>query len=211
MFHSAYDSHFELDIKMNWKLAVENYCESYHLPGVHPPGLNSYSKLSDHCHIEELGYYSGQGTLVNSPMIDPSVARFKDFAGRSEKWERAGESIALFPNVLLGVYRDQAFAILLVPVAVDRTVKHISMYYANEEMCEPIWSELRAKRSIMWKEVFVRMFSWPKGCRREGMGRHSMVASSHPPQIVPRMSSIIRLQTSFTMAPEFSSKEQLEQ
>jgi choline monooxygenase len=33
-----------LEPQCNWKLAVENYCESYHLPWIHP-GLNSYSKL----------------------------------------------------------------------------------------------------------------------------------------------------------------------
>ena len=30
------DSQFDLVVKSNWKLAVENYCESYHLPWVHP-------------------------------------------------------------------------------------------------------------------------------------------------------------------------------
>ena len=39
----------------NWKLAVENYCESYHLPWVHP-GLNSYSRLEDHYHIDFFFY-----------------------------------------------------------------------------------------------------------------------------------------------------------
>jgi phenylpropionate dioxygenase-like ring-hydroxylating dioxygenase large terminal subunit len=54
---------FTLEVRTNWKLAVENYCESYHLPWVHP-GLNSYSRLEDHYNIEVPGRYSGQGTLV---------------------------------------------------------------------------------------------------------------------------------------------------
>jgi len=53
------DSSFKLEVKGNWKLAVENYLESYHLPWVHP-GLNSYSKLEDHENIVEYGHYSGQ-------------------------------------------------------------------------------------------------------------------------------------------------------
>ena len=53
-------SSFKLEVKSNWKLAVENYCESYHLPWVHP-GLNSYSRLEDHYNIEHPGQYSGQG------------------------------------------------------------------------------------------------------------------------------------------------------
>ncbi len=51
MYHGGADSTFTLEVKTNWKLAVENYCESYHLPWVHP-GLNSYSRLEDHYNIE---------------------------------------------------------------------------------------------------------------------------------------------------------------
>ena len=64
MYHGGHDSKFELELMANYKLAVENYCESYHLPWVHP-GLNSYSRLEDHYNIVEYGQYSGQGTLVS--------------------------------------------------------------------------------------------------------------------------------------------------
>ena len=40
-------SQLTLELRANWKLAVENYCEAYHLPWVHP-SLNSYSRLEDH-------------------------------------------------------------------------------------------------------------------------------------------------------------------
>jgi choline monooxygenase len=45
--------YFQLKAKCNWKFAIENYCESYHLPWVHPE-LNEYSKLDDHYHIQGL-------------------------------------------------------------------------------------------------------------------------------------------------------------
>ena len=41
--HSNDFGYFKLEAKCNWKFAIENYCESYHLPWVHP-GLNSYFK-----------------------------------------------------------------------------------------------------------------------------------------------------------------------
>ena len=43
-------SSFALNLETNWKLAVENYCESYHLPWVHPE-LNKTSSIEDHYHI----------------------------------------------------------------------------------------------------------------------------------------------------------------
>ena len=45
--HSNDFGYFKLEAKCNWKFAIENYCESYHLPWVHP-SLNAYSKIEDH-------------------------------------------------------------------------------------------------------------------------------------------------------------------
>ena len=44
VYSGGADSGFELDLACNWKLGVENYCEAYHLPFIHPD-LNSYSRL----------------------------------------------------------------------------------------------------------------------------------------------------------------------
>ena len=43
LFHAGPDSSFKLEVGCNWKLAVENYCESYHLPFIHP-GLNTRTR-----------------------------------------------------------------------------------------------------------------------------------------------------------------------
>ncbi|WP_171174239.1 aromatic ring-hydroxylating dioxygenase subunit alpha [Ruegeria sp. HKCCD8929] len=149
LYHGGADSAFRLDVNCNWKLAVENYCESYHLPWVHP-GLNSYSRLEDHYHIEEPGQFSGQGTLVYRQLTGEADQVFEDFDGLSAKWDTAAEYIAVFPNVLLGMHRDHAFAIILVPEAMDRTSEHIHLFYATPEPD----AELRMKNTEQWKVVF---------------------------------------------------------
>ena len=149
LYHGGEDSHFRLDVNCNWKLAVENYCESYHLPWVHP-GLNSYSRLEDHYHIEEPGLFSGQGTLVYRQLAGGNGEVFPDFDGLSNRWNTAAEYIAVFPNVLLGVHRDHAFAIILRPEAQDRTSEHIHLFYAAPQI-DPA---LRQKNTEQWKLVF---------------------------------------------------------
>ncbi len=150
LFHGGDDSRFQLDVKTNYKLAVENYCESYHLPWVHP-GLNSYSRLEDHYNIAEYGQYSGQGTLVYRQFTDADGnAAFPDFDGLSDKWDDGAEYIAVYPNVLLGAQRDHAFAIVLEPKAHNQTMEHIHLYYASKDTK----TENREKNSAMWKEVF---------------------------------------------------------
>ncbi|MEM6945344.1 MAG: aromatic ring-hydroxylating dioxygenase subunit alpha, partial [Pseudomonadota bacterium] len=146
------DSSFTLEVQTNWKLAVENYCESYHLPWVHP-GLNSYSRLEDHYHIEESGF-SGQGTMVYRPMLSEDGRRFPVIPGLSEKWDEGAEYIALYPNVLLGVHKDHAFAIVLEPVSVSQTHEHVAILYPDARVTEPEFEAMRIRNAAMWKEVF---------------------------------------------------------
>lgn len=148
------DSRFSFDVGCNWKLAVENYCESYHLPWVHP-GLNSYSRLEDHYDIQCPDRFSGQATRVYNPMIQPDGRRFPDFPGLSERWASGAEYISLYPNLLLGVHRDHAFAIILEPHGPARTVEQVALYYATEQAASgPEWSDMRSRNRKMWHEVF---------------------------------------------------------
>ncbi|MEO0912457.1 MAG: aromatic ring-hydroxylating dioxygenase subunit alpha [Pseudomonadota bacterium] len=153
LFHGA-GSSFQLDVACNWKLAVENYCESYHLPWIHP-GLNSYSRLEDHYHIEAPRQFSGQGTLVYNPRLSETQA-FPDFEGLPAKWDKAAEYIAIYPNILYGVHRDHTFAIRLDPKAPDHTIENVEIYYTSEEAAQsPEFAALRKANAALWKEVFI--------------------------------------------------------
>ncbi len=165
LYHGGADSRFQLEVSCNWKLAVENYCESYHLPWVHP-GLNSYSRLEDHYNIEQPGAYSGQGTLVYRQITNEDGESFPDFDDLSDTWDTAAEYIAVYPNVLLGVHRDHAFAIVLVPEATDRTVENIHLYYATPSTDDG----LRQRNTEQWKTVFEEDIFVVEGMQR---GRHA--------------------------------------
>ncbi|MEL7466629.1 MAG: aromatic ring-hydroxylating dioxygenase subunit alpha [Pseudomonadota bacterium] len=152
IYHAATHSGFSFDINANWKLVLENNCESYHLPWVHP-GLNSYSRLEDHYHLPEPGGFSGQGTLVYNPDYGDGPA-FPDFAGLPSKWDKAAEYPSFYPNTLLGFHRDHFWAAHLDPKAHDRTIERVEIYYASEEAA--VSPEFEAKREMnakMWKEV----------------------------------------------------------
>ncbi|WP_372571828.1 aromatic ring-hydroxylating oxygenase subunit alpha [Ruegeria jejuensis] len=164
-------SSFKLEVATNWKLAVENYCESYHLPWVHP-GLNSYSRLEDHYNIEKRGAYSGQGTLVYRQLKGEDEAVFPDFAGLSDKWDEGAEYIAVYPNVLLGVQRDHTFAIVLEPVGCERTVEHVELYYAQSSKDTPELEALREANAQQWRGVFEEDVFVVEGMQR---GRHGML------------------------------------
>jgi phenylpropionate dioxygenase-like ring-hydroxylating dioxygenase large terminal subunit len=165
LYHGGEDSSFELDLRANWKLAVDNYCESYHLPWVHP-GLNSYSRLEDHYTITSAGGFSGQGTQVYNPALDPAGREFARFRNLDPKWDRAAEYVALYPNVLFGVHKDHAYAVLLEPRAYDKTIERTEIYYADEAMAGSDWASLRRKNTELWKGVFAEDVSVCEGMQR---------------------------------------------
>jgi len=169
LYHHA-DGAFGFDVNSNWKLAVENYSESYHLPWVHP-GLNTVSRLEDHYHLEEPGKYSGQGSVVYQQLIGEAGQTFPDFDGLGEMWDTASEYATLYPNVLFGVHRDHAFAIILDPVGVDKTRERIALFYAQEEAVGDAYKELRSTNAAFWKEVFGEDIFVVEGMQK---GRHGV-------------------------------------
>lgn len=170
LHHGGEASSFKLSVKSNWKLAVENYCESYHLPWIHP-GLNSYSRLEDHYNIERAGRYSGQGTLVYRQLKDDDLI-FPDFPNLSARWDAGAEYIALYPNVLLGVHRDHLFSIVLEPIDQETTIEHIELYYAREAADTPDLEPLRERNAELWKTVFGEDIFVVEGMQR---GRHGIL------------------------------------
>jgi phenylpropionate dioxygenase-like ring-hydroxylating dioxygenase large terminal subunit len=154
LYHGGDSSSFTLNLNTNWKLAVENYCESYHLPWIHPE-LNTTSNIKDHYHIEEPGQCSGQGSHVYNQMKSESGDVFPDFESLSKKWNTTSEYIALYPNVLLGVHRDHFYSIIIQPISSEKSIEHVSIYYAKKPDEMPQLKSLIDTNAHFWKEVFL--------------------------------------------------------
>lgn len=153
IYSGGEDSQFELQVNTNWKLAVENYCESYHLPFVHP-GLNEVSKLEDHENILGKGPFSGQLTRAFTAARGEDGKNFSFFDGLSDRWNKEAEYLSVYPNVLMGVHKDHTYAIILEPVSETRTHEHVSIYYASDEMRDDEYKDMREANSAFWKSVF---------------------------------------------------------
>ena len=167
--HGGADSSFKLHVNTNWKLAVENYCEAYHLPWVHP-GLNAYSRLEDHYDIIAKNQFSGQGTVVYNPSLSDDGRAFDNFPGLSDKWDTGAEYVSFFPNVLFGVHRDHCYAILLEATGPQTTTEHIEIYYANESMTGDDYADLRVANAALWKEIFIEDIGVVEGMQKGRSG-----------------------------------------
>ncbi len=146
------ESGLEIEVNCNWKLAVENYCESYHLPFVHP-ALNTYSRLEDHYNIEQDDRFGGQGSLAYN-LAGTAGTKLPIFPEWPEDKLRQAEYIAVYPNVLLGIQADHAFAMLLEPVAHNKTVEHLRVYFVGDEATGDDCAISRSAILESWRVVF---------------------------------------------------------
>ncbi|MDF4861958.1 RHO alpha subunit C-terminal catalytic domain-containing protein, partial [Vibrio parahaemolyticus] len=136
----------------NWKLAVENYCEAYHLPWVHP-SLNSYSRLEDHYNIMFAERFAGQGSLAYN-LSDTAGTHLPKFPSWPEDKLRHAEYVALFPNVLLGIQADHAFAMMIEPITANKSVEHLRVFYVGDEATKDEFAACRTATVESWRVVF---------------------------------------------------------
>ncbi len=145
--------YFNFIAKCNWKFAIENFCESYHLPFVHP-NLNKYSKIDDHYNIQGLpNRFAGQGTLIYNPKFKNKF-QFPIFPSWPINKQKEAEYIALFPNVMLGMHKDHFYAFWLEPINYKKTIEHMEIYYVGKDAAfSNKYKKIRKENFIQWKNI----------------------------------------------------------
>ena len=164
--------HFNLEVNCNWKFAIENYCESYHLPTIHPE-LNRVSNINDHYHIQGLpNRFAGQGSKNYQQLIKGNK-KFNTFPNWDKNLLKNSEYIALFPNVMIGLHIDHFYIFWLEPLSINKTREHMQMYYVGDESANgKELYELRKENARFWKDVMLEDINAIEGMQE---GRNSPV------------------------------------
>lgn len=162
----------EITVQCNWKLAVENYCEAYHLPWVHP-SLNSYSRLEDHYNIMFSERFAGQGSMAYN-LSDTAGTHLPQFPSWPKDKLRHAEYVAIFPNVLLGIQADHAFAMMIDPISPEQSVEHLRLFYVGDAATGEQYAASRRATVESWRVVFNEdidaVEGMQKGRRSPGFG-----------------------------------------
>ena len=147
----------------NWKLAIENFVESYHLPWTHP-GLNGYSRMQALYNMLEPTYL-GQG----GSGYDSGIAGHPDlpmFPGLSQARQTVAEYPCVMPNLMLGIHPSYLFVFGVQPLAPDRTHEVFHFYFVGDEAMTEGLSEQRLRAMHGWKTI-----NWEDITMIEGMQR----------------------------------------
>tara|TARA_B100001093_G_scaffold434528_1_gene432040 strand:- start:845 stop:2041 length:1197 start_codon:yes stop_codon:yes gene_type:complete len=161
--HAKDYGYINLEINSNWKFAIENFCESYHLPFIHPE-LNKKSNISDHYHIQGLpNRFAGQGSHKYNQIMKGNK-KFNSFPLWPQDLALNAEYIALFPNVMIGLHIDHFYIFWLEPISINKTKEHIEIYYIGKESAESKeFKEMRKENLNFWREVMTEDISVVEG------------------------------------------------
>ena len=130
------------EVACNWKLAVENFVDVYHLPTVHP-GLNSYNAMDGHYYVVEQDRLFGQGNAHVHP-DDRAVGRLPMFPDLPPERQTTLDAFCLFPNLLITVTCDHLRMILVEPLGPERCRERVLIYVAGAAAMGPDLADARA-------------------------------------------------------------------
>ncbi|MGC1306518.1 MAG: aromatic ring-hydroxylating dioxygenase subunit alpha [Phormidesmis sp.] len=136
--------------KANWKLAVENFSESYHLSWVHP-ALNSLSRMEDHFAFDVGDIHVGQGSLkYNSGVLNgKSLPTFPGLEVNGQ--QTVAEYVSVFPNLMLGIHPDYFLAFTVNPISPGKSIERMVFYFVGDEAMRPENEALRHLPIDLWQ------------------------------------------------------------
>ncbi|MET9693368.1 aromatic ring-hydroxylating dioxygenase subunit alpha [Streptomyces sp. NPDC006514] len=107
----------------NWKVAVDNYLEGYHVPVAHPGLMRLLDYQGYTCEIEE-SYALFASPLRDKPSSNWAERLYQRIAapmpGLGEADRRIWRYAVIYPNTLIDFYPDHVLAWTAIPTAVDR-------------------------------------------------------------------------------------------
>jgi choline monooxygenase len=156
-----------LDVAANWKVIVENFVESYHLPWIHKE-LNAVNTMDTHYQILGGHSYLGQGgnAYQGDRITSQSLPRLQSLRDGTRY-----ESLAIFPNLILVPLADMTFSIILFPEAAGRTRERLEFFFVTEEALQEQSTVERKKNADFITNVNTEDVKIVEAVQR---GRHSI-------------------------------------
>ena len=142
---------FLFDIEANWKLAVENFIEPYHVFSCHP-WLNSFVGMAQrsppefHEHVLYCGYQFDK----TDPARGEGLPYFPDLSAELQK---RGDWYVLFPNFAFEIFPDQVVVLVANPVNAKQTRESIALYFVGEGAHSPEYEQARRRVIDNWQAL----------------------------------------------------------
>lgn len=144
-----YGFHVQYEVAANWKLVIQNFLDTYHLPFLHPQ-LGSVSQAKAYDDVNEgdtaigICYRSGG---VEKDKGDLDMPIFPDLPPD----KRAAQDIlVLYPNTLVEIVAGHILFIRIEPARPAMTREVMSGYFVGDGATDPAWATARDGLQQSW-------------------------------------------------------------
>ncbi len=142
---------FSQEVPANWKLALENYIEPYHVFALHPR-LLTFAPMSIRTPSSAKGgFFYNEYTV--SALESGRGADLPHFPGLDAEQMRRGFWFNRFPSFALEVYADQLVLFRVIPLAPDRTLEEFHIYLVGDAADSDSYAAARADVFKTWKDL----------------------------------------------------------
>ncbi len=147
----GYADKLQFDIEANWKLAIENFIEPYHVFSCHP-WLNGFVGMDE----RHPPTFDGSILSCGYEFRNPDPARggqlpwFPDLP--AEKHNR-GDWFVLFPNFAFEVFPDQVDVFIATPIDATHCRETIALYFVGDGVSNELYAEARQHVIKNWNDL----------------------------------------------------------
>jgi len=136
----------EMTLQANWKLVVENFVESYHVPSVHPE-LEKINPMKNHYQILGGFSYVGQGGEAYAAEARSELA---GLPLRKQIDVNCYEALYIFPNLIIGPLANFMFVIIVDPLAANETRERLEYaFYTDEALTDGLIEQRKANAEFL--------------------------------------------------------------
>ena len=141
----------EFELQANWKLAIENFIEPYHVFSCHP-WLNSFVGMAerDPPAFENHALWCGYEFKKTDPARGEGLPYFPNLP---DDKKRRGDWYVLFPNFAFEIFPDQLAVFVAAPSGPDRCKETIGLYFVGEGADSDDYSQARNQVIKNWNDL----------------------------------------------------------
>ncbi|MGD9636409.1 MAG: SRPBCC family protein, partial [Pirellulales bacterium] len=141
----------KFQVAANWKLAIENAVEFYHLPWVHPD-LNSYSGADVHYFCNAGDRFAGTASAGYRPGR-PAGETLPPFPDLTPELYSQAEYPIIFPNLCYGLMADHVYVHIIHPEGPVRHRQSFHLYFVGDEAMAPHLDAARLETVERWRAI----------------------------------------------------------
>ena len=140
------------EVAANWKLVIQNYLDTYHLPFLHPQ-LGSVEQAKNYDDVNEADTLIGIFYRAGAADKDKGVGAMPVIPGLSPKLMAGQDVVLLYPNTLVELVPSHMMTIRIIPAGPELTREVMTFHFVGDAATAPEYAAAREALAKSWDKL----------------------------------------------------------